>query len=146
MLPGGGGGATSAGMTTCRKAALAFVVLALAAPGTASGGDGNAEAGAGKWRGCIACHTIVRGEPHRAGPNLWGIFGAPAASRAGYAYSPALMAADIVWTRETLDAWLRSPRALVPGSRMSHAGLARAEDRADIIAFLRSHGPDSAGR
>ena len=128
-------------MSIHRKAAWAFFTLLLAGSGATAGAEGDAEAGAGKWRSCVACHTIGQGEPHRAGPNLWGIFGAPAASRAGYAYSPALVAAGIVWTRETLDAWLKRPGALVPGSRMRHAGLARAEDRADIIAFLRAHGP-----
>ncbi|MBM3559470.1 MAG: c-type cytochrome [Alphaproteobacteria bacterium] len=126
-----------------RSAILALAVCALGPawpePVAAEGGD--VEAGGRLWRGCVACHTAGRGEPHRAGPNLWGIVGAPAAAKAGYRYSRALAAAGLVWDEATLDAWLRSPRTLVPGNLMIHAGLARAEDRADIIAFLRANGP-----
>ena len=132
-------------MKVCPTGALAVVILALAGPGAVAGEDGNAAAGARVWRTCSACHTIAPGEPHRVGPNLRGIVGAVAATRPGYAYSAALRRANLVWDRPTLDAWLTRPQALVPGTRMTFAGLARAEDRADVIAYLRATGPEATG-
>lgn len=37
----------------------------------------------------------------------------------------------------TLDAWLTNPQALIPGQRMNFR-VATGEDRADIIAYLRT--------
>ena len=65
-----------------------------------------------------------------------GVFGRPAGSAAGFTYSDAVAASDIVWTDETLDAWLTNPEAVIPGQRMFFR-LSSAADRADIIAFLK---------
>jgi hypothetical protein len=69
-------------------------------------------------------------------PNLYQVLGRPAASRSGFEYSAALRAAGIVWTPETLDAWLADPAANVPGNGMAFAGYASADDRRDLIAYL----------
>jgi cytochrome c len=85
---------------------------------------------------CVPCHTFDRDGEHTIGPNLYQVLGRPAASRSGFEYSAALRAAGIVWTPETLDAWLADPAAYVPGNGMAFAGYASADDRRDLIAYL----------
>ena len=88
---------------------------------------------------CMACHTIAKGEANRIGPNLWGIVGHNVASVAGYTYSSALQAQkDKVWDYERLNHFLAAPQKFVPGTKMSFAGLSKAEDRANMIIYLRS--------
>ncbi len=87
---------------------------------------------------CRACHAIKPGDPHKIGPNLAGVAGAAAASRPGYAYSPALAGAKIRWTDDRLDAFLQSPATAVPGTKMAFAGLKRPEDRVAVIQFLKA--------
>lgn len=92
---------------------------------------------------CAICHSAEapggRGAAmNLIGPSLFGVVGRPSASLAGYSYSPAMQAANLVWDEETLDRFLQNPQALVPGSRMSFAGEADAERRRAIIAFLKS--------
>ncbi len=85
---------------------------------------------------CVACHTLGSGEGHLIGPNLHGIFGRPAASAPGFAYSEALRAAEFVWTPEKLDAWLARPDDFVPGNLMVFAGIYSISDRTDLLAYL----------
>jgi cytochrome c len=86
---------------------------------------------------CRACHSLGEGEPHRpSGPNLWGMFGSPAAQREGFTYSEALKNAEIVWTPAALEEWLVRPSSFVPGNRMAFAGIRREEDRTNLIAYL----------
>jgi cytochrome c len=87
---------------------------------------------------CAACHTFGKGEPNRVGPNLWGIVGRDKASEAGFNYSAAMKAQPGNWTIEDLDQYLKNPRATVPGTNMSFAGIPRASERADLLAFLNS--------
>ncbi|MHA6289643.1 c-type cytochrome [Maricaulis sp. CAU 1757] len=89
-----------------------------------------------QFRRCQACHTLAEGARHSVGPNLYGIIDAPAASQEGFAYSDALEQAGLVWTAETMDAWIENPRVAVPGNRMSFVGLRDAEARRDLIAYL----------
>ncbi len=109
---------------------------AAAAPGQASGP--NLERGRLLALACAACHTFGAGERHAIGPNLNGVFGRPAGAAAGFQYSAALEAADIVWTPEELDRWLADPTGFVPGTTMAFTGYQRPEDRRDLIAWLVS--------
>jgi len=87
---------------------------------------------------CQACHTFGKGEPNRVGPNLWGVVGRPKASEAGFNYSAAMKSHKGEWTPEELDVYLTNPRAMVPGTNMTFAGIPRGKERADVIAFLNT--------
>lgn len=90
---------------------------------------------------CGTCHTFDQGGGIKTGPNLYGIMGAPIGKHAaGFAYSPALAGHGGEWTYENMDAWLKSPKAFAPGTKMSFAGLSNPEDRADIILYMRQQG------
>lgn len=101
------------------------------------------EAGEKVFKKCKACHQIGEGAKHRTGPALNGVMGHPAGRAEGFKYSGALQAmADdgLVWTEETLSAFLENPRGFMKGTKMSFAGLKSAEDRAAIAAYLASFG------
>ena len=83
---------------------------------------------------CIACHSP---DANRVGPMHRGVFGRKAGSLPNYTYSKALKGAAFVWDDETLDKWLTTPQAFVPGQKMNFK-VAKAEDRADLIAYLKS--------
>ena len=85
---------------------------------------------------CLACHTFSIGEPHTLGPNLGGLFGVPAASKAGFNYSLALKESRLIWTPRALEAWLAQPADFVPGTNMVFAGYGAASDRRDVVAYL----------
>ncbi len=85
---------------------------------------------------CIVCHTMGPGEAHMIGPNLYGIFGRPAASAPDFQYSDALQEAGIVWTPAELDEWLARPDDFVPGNLMVFAGIYSLSDRTDLLAYL----------
>ena len=87
---------------------------------------------------CASCHAIEAGQPTRIGPNLHGVVGRRAGSLPGFSYSPAMQAQHFVWTEAKLDQWLTRPNAVVPGTAMAFAGLAKPEDRAALIAYLAS--------
>jgi len=111
------------------------VLLCLAAPAFA---QGDAVAGKAVFRKCAACHTT---DPvNRVGPTLAGIVGRPVASVPDYGYSSAMTGfaeGGKVWSEALLTEYLAAPKAMVPGTRMTFAGLKKAEDIANLIAYLK---------
>lgn len=89
-------------------------------------------------RACAACHTFDKGGPNRVGPNLFGIVGAKQAGHDGFAYSDALKKLGGTWTVDELNKWLFNPKAHAPGTKMAFAGMPKTQDRADIVAYLKS--------
>ena len=87
---------------------------------------------------CKACHVSEPGARHTVGPNLWGVVGRPVASRAGFPYSAGLRAMGGTWDYDKLSTYLRDPRGMVPDTGMAFPGIERAQERADLIAYLRS--------
>lgn len=115
--------------------AIASVPLTVRAQ-TATVGDASRGAVTFKAR-CATCHTVSEKDGAMA-PSLRGVFGKEAASRSkSFSYSPKLRGSGKVWTSATLDAWLRSPQAVVPGSKM-YMSLPSAQDRLDVIAYLKA--------
>lgn len=99
--------------------------------------DNGADARAPAFNACKACHTVNKGGRNGIGPNLNGVVGRPAASVAGFNYSPALKASKLRWDAKTLDEYLAAPTKKVPGTRMPIA-TPDATKRAAIIAYLTS--------
>lgn len=98
--------------------------------------DGDAAAGEKVFRKCKACHSVEAGK-NKVGPSLHGVIGRDAGTEEGFKYSDAMKESGIVWDEETLDAYLKKPKELVPGTRMAFPGLKDEQDRLDVIAYLK---------
>lgn len=94
------------------------------------------ERGAELWGKCRTCHTVEAKGRNLVGPRLHGIFGRKAGSQPDYRYSDAMKTSKVVWTEQTLDAYLAATQDFMPGNKM-YGGLAIAQDRADLIAWLK---------
>ena len=81
---------------------------------------------------CSACHSV---DDNRVGPLHLGVLGRKAGGVKSYNYSEALSKSKVIWSRETLTAWLSNPEALIPGQRMGYA-MDNAQDREDVVAYL----------
>jgi len=117
--------------------AAAFCV-ALAAPAFA---DGDAEKGEKVFRKCKSCHAVGDDAKNKVGPHLNGIIGKEIASVDGFKYSDAFLARKaegFVWTIEELDGYLAKPKKHTEGTKMSFAGLRKEDQRADVIAYLKT--------
>jgi cytochrome c len=121
--------------------ALPLLVLFFAMPAMAA--DGNAEDGGKLFRSrCHGCHEVGPDAKNKSGPLLNGLIGRKAGTIQGFGnYSPANHKAGVdgwVWTEANLDEYLQDPKAAMPGNRMTFAGLRDAQDRADLIAYLKT--------
>ena len=83
---------------------------------------------------CLACHALAY---DRVGPRHCGLFGRRAGSVPGFGYSLVMKNANITWNEKTLDRFLAKPLAMVPGSTMTYDGVPDANERADLIAYLK---------
>ncbi len=125
-------------------AATAF--LALTASALA---DGDAANGEKVFKKCGACHAVGPQAKNKVGPELNGIVGRKVAAVDGFKYSPAMVefgAGDKVWDEATLDAYLASPKGVVPKTKMAFAGLKKEDERADVIAYLSQFAEDGSAK
>jgi cytochrome c len=114
-----------------------FSLAALAVPAVAQAQD--IAAGEKVFKRCVACHTVDEGGRNKVGPNLWNIFGSTAGQRdIGYKYSDAMKESGIVWDDATMAGYLENPRKFLPKTRMAFPGLRKAEQRDDVIAYIKS--------
>jgi cytochrome c len=120
-------------MIGARSASLALLLTL--SPACSAWAAGDAVRGEARFQDCAACHKLEAGV-NNVGPSLRGIFTRKAGEIADFRYSPAMKRSGIVWTPETLEKFVSDPQAMVPGNRMPYAGMAGADDRADLIAYL----------
>lgn len=134
-----------------------FAIVAEEAGGEAAGGGeaaaaavpiatllASADAGAGEtvFKKCASCHTPEKGGPNKVGPNLWDVVNRPIASHEGFSYSAGMTTFSeghkVVWDFDHLNFFLEAPKKHVPGTAMGFAGLKKDDERANLIAYLRT--------
>ena len=113
-----------------------FVTLVFCTASAAAYTESDPARGMNLFEECAACHSL---EPriHGIGPSLYGVFNRQAGELADYRYSRAMKRSGIIWTADTLDAFIADSQQFVPANRMPYAGMPDAADRADLIAYLQ---------
>jgi len=92
--------------------------------------DGTDPAGSGP---CIINCT------NKTGRNLFDIMEEDIAAVLKYQFSQVLAAhKGEKWDPDKLNQWLWRPQSLIKGTKMTFAGMPKAEDRADVIAYLET--------
>jgi len=109
---------------------------ALMAAGAAQA-EGDAAAGKVAFNKCGICHS-VKPDENKIGPTLHGIVGRPSHSIASFNYSDPMKNYNVTWDQATLDHYLIDPGATVPGTRMIFPGLKKDDERANVIAYLKT--------
>lgn len=100
----------------------------------------SAEKGATAARKCAACHQFTKDGRNGQGPLLYGVVARTKGSAAGFNYSNALKeraGKGEKWDFEQLDAFIANPKGYLPGTSMNYAGIARPDERADLLAYMR---------
>lgn len=118
-------------------AGLPAALLVLSSPAVAAGDPAKVEK---LFKKCAACHSLEEGKK-KVGPSLYKIFGAIPGQVAKFRYSKGMVEygkTGAVWDEETLDAWLTKPKDVVKRTKMAFPGFKKAQDRADVIAYLKS--------
>lgn len=123
-----------------KTATVLATVLLVAGTGLARA-QGDAAKGEKVFNKCKACHDVGEGAKNKVGPVLNGVIGRTAGTLPGYTFSDAMIQAGqsgVVWTDEELNIYLTNPKDLVPGTKMTFAGLKKEDERADVIAYLET--------
>ncbi len=133
-------------MRLVRTISLSVAALALWA-GAALADSAEVEQGKKIFAQCKGCHQVGDGAVHKIGPHLNGLFGRAAAGLADFRYSKSFEragAGGLEWHADTLDVFLENPRAMTSGTRMSFRGIKDAQDRKNLIAYLRTFSDNPA--
>ena len=87
---------------------------------------------------CATCHNFTKGGPNAIGPNLYGVVGRAKGSHEGFAYSESMKNHGGNWSLSDLNHFLWKPKAFIEGTKMNFIGIKKPEDRAALIAYLRT--------
>lgn len=123
-----------------RTALLTFALIlnaGLFSVSAAAAGD--AEAGAKLFsKTCGGCHSVGENARGGFGPQLNNVIGRLAGTTSDYQYSDAMKNSGVVWTRETLAAYIEAPKKVVSGTRMIFWGISDPQKIENLQAYLET--------
>jgi cytochrome c len=117
------------------------IVAAIAGLSTAAMAEGDVAKGENVFKKCKVCHQVGEGAKNQVGPQLNGIIGRKAGSLPDFAYSPAMKEEGekgLVWSEESIAKYVENPKDFVPKNKMAFVGLKKEDERADVIAYLKT--------
>ena len=121
-------------MKTFAISALTVLGVTLVGMGTSLAAD--AAAGKAAFNKCMACHAIGEGATNKVGPELNGLDGRKSGSVAGYAYSDANKNSGITWDEKEFKEYIKNPKAKVPGTKMTFAGISKESEVDNLWAYV----------
>jgi cytochrome c len=127
-------GAAMRDFATCTNRLILTLALSMATATACA--DGDPSRGKVLFKECAACHSLEPGV-HVLGPSLYGVFNRQAGELADYRYSRALKRSGIIWTADTLDAFIANSQQFLPANRMPYSGMPDSANRADLMAYLQ---------
>jgi cytochrome c len=126
-------------MKTLILSALA-VIASLAITSAALAQD--VAAGKSSFNKCLACHAIGEGAKNKVGPELNGLDGRKSGTAEGYSYSDANKNSGITWNEAEFKEYIRDPKAKIPGTKMTFAGIKNDKEVNDLWAFISQYDKD----
>lgn len=99
-------------------------------------------AGEKSFNKCRACHQVGGSAKNTVGPILNGLFGRKSGTVEGYSYSDANKNSGIIWDEATFADYIKDPKARIPGTKMSFAGIKNEQEAKDLTAFLKQFGKE----
>jgi cytochrome c len=123
----------NANLSAADKAALSALAPEAVEDTSAAPGD-PVRGKAAFERRCTGCHAL---DSDREGPHLRGVYGRTAGTALGFDYSEGVRTSGLIWNDANIERWLRDTEAMIPDSKMGFR-VPKAQDRADIIAFLKT--------
>ena len=126
-------------MRTLTLGALA-VIASLATASAALAQD--VAAGKTSFNKCLPCHAIGDGAKNKVGPELNGLDGRKSGTAEGYSYSDANKNSGITWHEAEFKDYIRDPKAKIPGTKMTFAGIKNDKEVNDLWAFIAQYDKD----
>jgi len=124
------------------KLILSFLVVAATSAAASSALAQDVAAGKSSFNKCLPCHAIGEGAKNKVGPELNGIDGRKSGSAPDYSYSDANKNSGITWSKETFLEYIKDPKAKIPGTKMTFAGIKNEKEASDLWAYLSSFDKD----
>ena len=125
-----------------QKLTLSVLALSLSMAGVSSALAQDAAAGETSFKKCLACHSIGEGAKNKVGPELNGLDGRKSGTAEGFSYSDANKNSGITWGKETFLEYIKDPKAKIPGTKMTFAGIKSETEAANLWAYLASFDKD----
>src|ERR1700761_8965276 len=120
---------------------LTLTALAIIASSTAALAQ-DVAAGKTAFNKCLACHAIGEGAKNKVGPELNGLDGRKSGTVPDYSYSDANKNSGITWNEAQFKEYFKDPKAKVPGTKMTFAGIKNEKEINDLWAFVSQYDKD----
>ena len=124
------------------KLILSFLVVAATSAAASGALAQDVAAGKSSFNKCLPCHAIGEGAKNKVGPELNAIDGRKSGSAPDYSYSDANKNSGITWSKETFLEYIKDPKAKIPGTKMTFAGIKSETEAANLWAYLASFDKD----